>query len=146
MTNFEYYKDEILKMCREGDGVRVFALTNPNKLYKHNGNPCCSCSCELLEWLYSEHKERPKLTKQERKFCELFEGKDVWLVRNKAGNLYIYTIKPVKMCDGWFTSGHVCTTRYYSIFDVLGTKFDFIKWEDKEPWSVEKLLKLEVEE
>lgn len=143
MTNFEYYKDEILKMCREGDGVRVFALTNPNKLYKHNGNPCCSCFCELLEWLYSEYKERPKLSKQERKFCELFEGKDMWFAVDKDCQFCIvYTEKPTRRDFQW-TGHHIQTT---NIRDFIGAKFDFIKWEDEEPWSIEELLNLEVEE
>lgn len=148
MTNYEFYKEEILQMCREGDGVRVFALANPNKLYKHNGNPCCSCSCELLEWLYAEHVEKPKLTKQERKFCELLEDKDCWFVRDSDETLCLFVDKPYKEDgeDMWWadkTGAAIMTGDDLSIFEV---KMTFIKWEDEEPWSVEELLKLEVEE
>lgn len=148
MTNYEFYKEEILQMCREGDGVRVFALANPNKLYKHNGNPCCSCSCELLEWLYAEHVKNPKLTKQERKFCELLEDKDCWFVRDSDETLCLFVDKPYKEDgeDMWWvdkTGAAIMTGDDLSIFEV---KMTFIKWEDEEPWSVEELLKLEVEE
>lgn len=148
MTNYEFYKDEILKMCKEGDGVRVFALANPNKLYKHNGNPCCSCSCELLEWLYSEHIEKPKLTKQERKFCELLEGKDCWFVRDSDETLCLFVDKPYKEDDEdmWWadkTGAAIMTGDDLSIFEV---KMLFIKWEDEEPWHINELLTLEVEE
>ena len=144
MKNFEFYKDEILKMCREGDGVRVFALANPNKLYKHNGNPCCSCSCELLEWLYSEHVEKPKLNKYEKNFLELLGTG--WIAKDQNLGLYMYAERPVKTYTTWDSKfGADINFNKIRKFNPQ-IKFDFIKWEDEEPWSVEELLKLEVEE
>ena len=148
MTNYEFYKNEILKMCREGDGVRVFALANPNKLYKHNGNPCCSCSCELLEWLYSEHVEKPKLTKQERKFCEMLEGKDCWFARDLNKELCLFVNKPRRGDeeDMWWANTTGVAIMAGDDFVVFEIEMSFIKWEDEEPWSIKELLKLEVEE
>ena len=149
MKNFEKFEKEIMEIIKNG---HTFAVVNgkPVNCMTATCNSCelqtNACFKDRYRWMFSEYKERPKLTKRERKFCELFEGKDVWLVRNKVGTLYIYTIKPVKGCDDWSASGYVCTVRYYGIFDVLEIEFKFIQWEDEEPWSVEELLKLEVEE
>lgn len=151
MKNFEKFEKEIMRIVREGHNI---AIQNGFPVRCENIS-CVKCDCygtgeqcrdKRREWMESEYKERPKLTKKERKFLELLEGKDIWMVRNKIGTLYIYTIRPVKGCDDWSASGYACTVRYYGIFDVLEIEFKFIQWEDEEPWSVEELLKLEVEE
>lgn len=150
MKNFEKFETEIMRIVREGHNI---AIQNGFPVRCENIS-CVKCDCygtgeqcrdKRREWMESEYKERPKLTKKERKFLELLEGKDIWMVRNKIGTLYIYTIRPVKGCDDWSASGYVCTVRYYGIFDVLEIEFKFIQWEDEEPWDIEELLKLEVE-
>lgn len=35
---------------------------------------------------------------------------------------------------------------YYVSTNIFGNMFDFIKWEDEEPWRIEDLKKLECEE
>lgn len=35
---------------------------------------------------------------------------------------------------------------YYVSSNMYGNMFDFIKWEDEEPWLIEDLKKLECEE
>ena len=35
---------------------------------------------------------------------------------------------------------------YYISNNLFGNMFDFIKWEDEEPWSIEDLKKLEVKD
>ena len=36
------------------------------------------------------------------------------------------------------------TNYFYVSRDMYGNMFDFIKWEDEKPWSIEDLKKLEV--
>lgn len=150
MKNFEKFEKEIMRIASCGSSVAVVKGVpqhcNKTDCKDCDFHGCRSCVHRRFQWFYEEYKERPKLTKKERKFCELLEGKDIWMVRNKIGTLYIYTIRPVKGCDDWSASGYFCTVRYYGIFDVLETEFKFIQWEDEEPWSIENLLKLEVEE
>lgn len=150
MKNFEKFETEIMEIVREGYNIAI-----------QNGLPircqdilCVKCDChgtgrtckdEKRKWMESEYKERPKLTKQERKFCELFEGKDIWFATDKDSISKIpvvYTEKPVKNAFAW--SGDNIITQNFRLF--IDAKFDFIKWEDEEPWSIEDLLKLEVEE
>lgn len=70
MTNFEYWKDRILEITN--GGCRV-ALKNcsPTECFGMNCLHCgfysnihC-CRKMRFEWLYSEHEEKPKLTKRE---------------------------------------------------------------------------------
>ncbi|MGF6375042.1 hypothetical protein M2140_000076 [Clostridiales Family XIII bacterium PM5-7] len=81
------------------------------------------------------------LTMKEWAFCVFMETG--WLVREKDGNvLYGYT-KPEKHDKIWINSDNSL-----QLVNPRNTRnrnvFQFIKWED-EPWSVEELLKLEVE-
>ena len=47
------------------------------------------------------------------------------------------------MCNKLWISDYAC---HDMPKDMYGSMFDFIKWEDEEPWSVEDLKKLEVKD
>ena len=142
MTNFEYWKDRILEI-NEDEVVAII-----------NGKPCdCSvgkcevcdffrkektCRQKFVEWLYSEHKEKPKLTKRERKLCEALETG--WIAANKSGKVYWYNRLPIKGDNAYVNCGK---SMYIS---GAGFFFAFINFGDEEPWMVENLLQLEVEE
>ena len=76
MTNFEYWKDRILEIVKSGDGLAL-KNGNPTGCYHticencnfYNGKTH-GCNVNRIAWLYSEHEEKPKLTKRERKLCE----------------------------------------------------------------------------
>ena len=93
----------------------------------------------LIDWLAEEYIEKHKLTKNEQKLCQVL--KNGWLARDRFNGLYFYAVKPAKHSNEWATLGTVLKINDLVFEDV---KFDFIKWEDKEPWSVEDILKLEV--
>lgn len=94
----------------------------------------------LIDWLAEEYIEKHKLTKNEQKLCQVL--KNGWLARDKFNGLYFHIVKPTtKYSNEWITLGTVLKINDLIFEDV---KFNFIKWEDKEPWSVEDLLKLEV--
>ena len=150
MKNFEKFETEIMRIVREGHNIAIqnrFPVRCEDIL-------CVKCDCfgtgercidKRREWMESEYKERPKLTKQERKFCELFEGKDVWFATDSDDRNtmpIVYTSKPVKGIRSW-SGGYI---KSKSLRQFIDAKFDFIKWEDKEPWNIEDLLKLEVKE
>ena len=99
------------------------------------------CDVAMIKWLYSEHKVQPKLTKKERQFCELVETG--YISRDKDGALFWFDSKPIKGMYIWSNAG-----KSWSLSNFINKKFNFhfITWDDKEPWSVEDLLKLEVEE
>jgi hypothetical protein len=147
MTNFEYYKDEILEIVNNDESLAVYK--NSSKPVKCGSITCKECissnidDCEkgIYNWLYAEHIEKPKLTKKERQFCELIETG--WIARDNNGSLYRYSKAPCKRSGGtWtgFSGNSLCVDNRFP-----GCTFSFITWDDAEPWSVEDLLKLEVE-
>lgn len=152
MKNFEKFEKEIMEIIKNG---HTFAVVNgkPVNCMTATCNSCelqtNACFKDRYRWMFSEYKEHPKLTKQERKFCELFEGKDVWIAKDKSGALYLYDKKPHKgkeLYDEIWEAHHYGNTMDGIVFQLAEMKFEFIKWEDEEPWSVEELMKLEVEE
>lgn len=161
MTNYEFYKEEIEMRYRE---CTPFALTKQNCIASCKIIDCEECvfSCynnpetrglrcgdRKMIWAMQEHVEMQKLTKKERKFCELFEGKDVWIAKDKSGVPYLYNKKPHKgkgLYDEIWEANYHGNTMDGIVFQLAEMKFEFIKWEDEEPWSIDDLLKLEVVE
>lgn len=143
MTNFEYYKEEILEIINKGNSLGVCK----NKPVNCNSIECSECvssdgsGCDrgVYKWLYAEHKEQPKLTKKERQFCELVETG--WIARSKNGCLNLFSKRPTKLTNCWFSNYNP-----FSDLTLFNFGFSFITWDDEEPWSIEDLLKLEVEE
>ena len=143
MTNFEYWKDRILEITNGNDPIAL-----------KNGEPmvCCEIKCEMcgldshipcnverIKWLYSEHVKTPKLTKRERKLCEaLGTG---WIAADKSGRVFWFDSLPMK---GEYS--HVIKSGNCICMSDAGFYFEFMDFEDKEPWMVENLLLLEVEE
>lgn len=83
-----------------------------------------------------ERKELPKMTEVERVILEnaRVEGKRAkWIGRDCAKDLFLYLEKPTKEVSYW---GGVSSKRLI-IFNHL---FQFVKWEDNEPWYIPDLL------
>lgn len=144
MTNYEYFKDEILNVCERTKGS--FAISNSTgRIVGCRGLWCSECkfgesrACgrDKMKWLYAEHIEKPKLTKKERQFCELVETG--CLCRDEDGALYHYIQPVTKLNLIWKGYSDIHIDKRFP-----GCNFSFITWDDKEPWSVEELLKLEV--
>jgi hypothetical protein len=138
MTNFEKYQKEILNIVsKQSLAVKE---GKPAPCDDTNCNECIlnvkQCGREIIKWLYAEAK--PILTAKERAFCEIVgEG---YISRDKDGELfYSQSDKPYKDDEIWVVDCNDYIT-------LPGDLFKFITWEDKEPWAVEELLKLEVEE
>ncbi len=154
MTNIEKHAMKILDISIDG---QMISLKNNEPISCDElecgkcdlcRQGCCHHTAEreyasyMRSWATTEYVEKPKLTKKERQFCELVETG--WIVRDRANNLWWYEDKPTKRDVVWG-----CITGDaigQSALRNLGIHFDFVKWEGSEPWSVEDLLKLEVEE
>jgi hypothetical protein len=148
MTNYEYFKDEIIELLVSGREMAV----EDDKPIACKDTSCCRCdlygknppliSCEpaVKAWLNAEHIEKPKLTKKERMFCELYGIG--WIAMDADGTIWWHNNKPSNNGCAWISSGR----SYANISTLPDINFSFITWDDEEPWSVEDLLKLEVEE
>lgn len=97
------------------------------------------------DWLYAEHIEKHTLNKYEHALCEALQTG--WIARDRGGTIYGYPTeeKPRKTGNIWEWTDNL--VKIYSLLALNPEiEFDFIRWEDEEPWSVEELLKLEVRE
>lgn len=149
MTNFEKYKDEILEIVEHNDIASIAIDIKKNKPQYCNGTRCSQCirygddgrcsSQNLFKWLYEEAKESlPTLTLKERRFCEIV--KSGYIARDRSGELWVHYKEPIQ-CDSYmWHSG-------FGLYSLLNSEnFKFITWESGKAWSIEELLKLEVEE
>ena len=136
MLNAEYYKEKIKKVGLAFgfvNGEIVSCIRADCSECDLQRDVVTSCSLKTIEWLISEYKESVTLTAREKHFVEFAE--DGWLARDESGELYFYKDKPHKRKRGWWENA-LCRLK------AFGDLFPFIKWEDKEPWSVEELRKL----
>lgn len=130
MTNFEKWKDEILKINHDGydvavkDGVPKPCVGICDQCEFERESPCIA---KFVDWLLAEYQEpAPKLTKREREFLDCFTHPAFKEICRKSYGLYIGN--DVER-DGLSIS-----------YDM----FQFIKTD--EIWTFGRLLKLEVEE
>ena len=87
-------------------------------------------TCKELLW---ERKEKPKLNEDEKAILKvLLNEKYKWIARDKNDWLYVYASKPKKGITIWENTG--------SPMMPFVHLFNFIKWEDEEPYSIEELL------
>ena len=78
-----------------------------------------------------------KLTEEERIILKNIDNKWKYIARDDQGDLFLFTEKPHKTIPlGWgYKTGK---STFFTMFNHL---FQFIKRKDKEPYSIEKLLK-----
>lgn len=154
MKNREKFAKEILDLaCRS---VNI-AVTKGNKIVYCSNTPCESCMFDdcgkhigrskecadrFYEWSESEYVEKPTITSREKMFLDLILPKWKYIARGEDKHLYVFDSLPSKTDHGWYVECDYCYI-YISkkLFDDM---FDFIKWEDEEPLSIEDLKKLEV--
>ena len=147
MINGEKYRDKLLKFIEERDaGSFTFSKGKEGDFWQCGGRPCFECgmvkersNCSLarLKWLLSEYKEPIKVFKLEYDILKYLADntKHMYITRNKNGNLYIFDIEPrkSKADDLWTGRG----TSWLGVFNNL---FQFVKWEDSTPTSIEDVL------
>lgn len=143
MLNKEKYASKIIEIAIEGSSI---GMVN-GKITPCDDIGCNECDwyvldCEALlkEWANSEYIEPPKLTQKERQFCELVETG--WIAKGTDGNLRWCKCKP-ELDNYCLGIGSV----YMFVISNNGIlNFSFIKYGNENSWTVEDLLKLEVEE
>ena len=94
--------------------------------------------CERIIW---EKKTKPRLTEIERTLLINLDKRYKYLARDRKNNcLYAYKKRPEKseVSDTWSCEGSNIV--FYSL-EGFNHLFEFIKWEDEEPYSINELLK-----
>ena len=85
-------------------------------------------TCKELLW---ERKE-PKLTEDEKAILRNLPKEYKYIARDLSGMVYRFIEKPEKRQAIWYDFGQPMIPFYHL--------FQFIQWEDKEPYSIEELL------
>jgi len=154
MKNKEKFAKEIFDIACRGDSIAITIANNEIV-------PCESIECEkcifkvreyeecsdkIKKWCESEYVERSTLTKNEKLYLDMIKPDYMYIARDKNGLIFIYSEMPY--INNSFTEWEVeNSNNIRKVPDSLkDINFDFIKWEDKKPWSIEDLKKLEVKE
>lgn len=141
MTNFEYYKDQLKCMA---DNKEVLAM-RAGKITACEDTSCeeCDfnvkgfCRATILQWLCEEHN----VTLTAREYNILKAIGEGYLTKDQDGKICVNVSKPEKYSAAWISSKKRMTAMFWS--EEL---FNFIKWEDEEPYSIEEMLTWEHEE
>ena len=138
MKNKEKYIDFIVEAFADADvDVCEFRRKHVLKQKDCNRVTCVECSKRTAEWLEQEYQEPIILTDDEKAILKNLPKMYKWIARDENGTLYLYFYfeKPLKKDDFW-KSGSLEFD--FSLYNQL---FQFIKWEDKEPYDIDELLK-----
>ena len=95
---------------------------------------CLDCK---IDWMKQKHKEQIKLSDAERVILENIDKDYKWICRDKNMNIYVFDLKPSKdeEYDCWDSDEGIGER-----LEVFNHIFQFIKWEDEEPYNIEELL------
>lgn len=135
MKNWEFYEKELrtygLSFAMEDNQMCSCAFTSCDRCM-FSMSESYPCDATRVKWLYQEHKEPIVLTDDEKTLCNLL-GRG-WIVRDKDDCLHWHERKPYKGDCKWIQTRQSRRVNIGGIFPQC--KFDFIKWEDEEPWEV----------
>ena len=142
MTNRQWLLNKMQNMSDEEfgklfNGTTVICdLQEPNCPCESNDTTCTECKAN---WLQQEHKEKPKLSDAERVILEVINEKYGWIARDEDNTISVFTDEPSKMINGSGFWGRVEDD--FNNLECFNHLFQFIKWEDTEPYNIEELLK-----
>ena len=147
MTNFEKWKEEILKISEEEELIAVRNNTpigcNSISCGECDFTPVESCILSRMEWLYREYREPIALTQKEYNFCK-FLGSG-YLSRSTTSGALIASKEKPELVSGSSGEELMFACGHYHYFtkedqDVYSIKFDFIK--EGESYDVKYLMSL----
>ncbi len=99
---------------------------------------CATCNRSvLLKWAEEEYEESAKISRSDRAFLHFIPDYK-YMARDEDGELYVYKVRPKRRSQTWQYEA--------TLFGITkaNVNFPMVKWEDKEPWLIEDLKKLEV--
>lgn len=139
MKNYEKYLNEILLAISSEDADDEICYFIGKHALKHSciySGSCVECKNRFGEWLYEEYKKPITISTDEKTILRNLQDDFKWIARDSSNRLYIYKEKPIKRESAWYDE----TNMSYS-FNLYAHLFQFVQWEDDEPYSIEELLK-----
>ena len=133
---FTFHDEEDIFVDLTGDGYYYFESLYFNTNYKNSDIVIMKVYKDytLTELLW-ERKEIPQLTEDEKVILKNVPKEYKWIARDLSGMVYIFIERPEKGQAIWYGCGQPMIPFYHL--------FQFIKWEDDEPYLIEDLLKRE---
>lgn len=148
MKNKEKFKNEIVDIICDGDSIAVdkethvpVACTNiecDNCLFYNIKEYCID---SLVEWANQEYNCKTVISQGDIEFLNYIIDRFKYIVRDKNGDLFVYTDSPIKSQDRGIWLGAKGAGVYEFSID-----FPMVKWIDKQPWEISDLKKLKVVE
>ena len=140
MTELEHYikQKDVETIGNVCSIARTIKTKDEDYCENHN---CGECDFyknkeEILKILLSEHKEKPKITDDEKAILRNIDNTFKYIARDEDGELFVFERKPIKSDCYWdYEVLNNCLN--LSCFTKL---FKSIKWEDEEPWNIKELL------
>ena len=114
-TDIDYYDENLTRSSRQ-ESYDIM------KVYK---------DYTLTELLW-ERKEKPQLNEDEKVILRSLPKEYKWITRDLSGMVYIFIERPEKGQAIWYGCGQPMIPFYHL--------FQFIQWEDEEPYLIEELL------
>ena len=127
--------------------------TDTDEFYLYGNNTCYAnnrCCCDIKYYIANNYTiyefedvilpEEPKwtFTEDEKIILRNVSEEYKWLVRNKDGSIYVFSINPIKentlqvwSCGVW---------GLFQQFDCFNHLFQTIKWEDDDPCEFRKYI------
>lgn len=144
MLNAEKNKEKILDLT-EGGYYFAVRKDEQNIARSCDGLNCedcifdeeedCGCSFSRMKWMLSEYRGPVKLTRSEYSLLRHAYKLDYkYIARDKNGDISLYLDEPDKDLLTEFWHG-----KEYE-FTLFNSLFKFVKWEDKEPTSIQNVL------
>lgn len=147
MKNKEKFIDEIIDFACSEDSI---AVDNQGEVVSCNSMASCenckfyleevACETAIKRWLEEECVEPLVISRKDVRLLECIKDGYTYVARDLSGAIFLYINKPKKGSITWFSDRESLSIKR---FDVC---FPMVKWEDKEPWKIEDLRKLEVVE
>lgn len=125
-----------------GEKFKIKELNETAVIYEHfNSEQSTDCLKKFYALLSGEYTvvKLPKLSQSERTILENLPKEYKWIARDENDGLTLFDNRPYKDCINWATKEYSkCDYEWFRFYDNI---FQFIKWEDEEPYNIEKLLK-----
>ena len=139
MKNKEKYIDKIIDATLR---TNEMCMLVKNAMMCECGDlqTCTKCKERLREWLEEEYKEPIKLTDDEKAILRNINKEYKWICRESDGDLSVCKRKPFKDNTFLFWDSDDVELDFED-FKMFNHLFQFIKWSDNEPYSIEELLK-----
>lgn len=87
---------------------------------------------------HEEYIEKPKISRSDRTFLDYIPDDYKYMARDEDGSLFVYKERPQKRSEVW-----IYDSELFGIYKAK-VRFPMVKWENKEPWLIEDIKKLEV--